>query len=81
MIDEKYGIDIKWILERDEVKDHHDFVKCIAKEAESSEEVVRTLVIEAYISDIGNDFDELIQDIKREMHTASHHLTSQSIQA
>lgn len=64
LIDEKYGIDLDWILQRDEVKDHHKIAKCIADEAESSEEVVRAIVIDKYINDIDSEFDELIKDIE-----------------
>ena len=63
-IDEKYGIDIDWILQRDEVKDHHKIAKCVADEAESSEEVVRAIVIDKYIHDIDSQFDQLISDIE-----------------
>lgn len=65
LIQDKYDIDVDWVLQRDEVKDHHKIAKCIADEAESSEEVVRTLVIETYINDISNEFDELISDIEK----------------
>ncbi|HCE75551.1 MAG TPA: AAA family ATPase, partial [Dehalococcoidia bacterium] len=64
LIDEKYGIDLDWILQRDEVKDHHKIAKCIADEEESSEEVVRAIVIDKYINDIDSEFDELIKDIE-----------------
>lgn len=63
-IDQKYDIDLDWLLQRDEVKDHHRFAKCVADEAESSEEVVRSLVIDKYIHDIDAEFDELIKDIE-----------------
>jgi hypothetical protein len=36
----------------------------VADEAESSEEVVRAIVIDKYISDIDIEFDELIKDIE-----------------
>lgn len=63
-MEEKYGIDVDWILQRDEVKDHHKIAKCIADEAESSEDVVRALAIEKYIHDIEDEFDGLIADIE-----------------
>ncbi len=62
-IDEKFGLDIDWVLSRDEVKDHHKIAKCVADEAESSEEVVRALAIERYIQDIETKFDDLIGEI------------------
>jgi predicted ATPase len=63
-INEKYCIDLDWILQRDEVKDHHKIAKCVADEAESSEGAVRVMVIEKYIEDIDAEFDELIKDIE-----------------
>jgi hypothetical protein len=39
----KYGVDVDWVLQRDDVKDHHKIASCIAEEAEAEEEVVRTL--------------------------------------
>lgn len=63
-IEENYGIDLDWILQRDEVKDHHKIAKCVADEAESSEEVVRAIVIDKYIHDIDIEFDQLIGDIQ-----------------
>ena len=65
LIDTKYSIDVDWILQREEVKDHHKIAQCIANEAECSEEVIRVLVINEYIDDIDNEFDELIDDIEK----------------
>lgn len=65
LIDERYGIDVDWVLQRDEVKDHHKIAACIASEAESSEDVIRALVIDAYINDIDSEFDDLIHDIEQ----------------
>jgi len=64
LIDDKYGIDLDWVLQRDEINNHHKIAKCIAVEAESSEEVIRAIVIDKYINDIDAEFDELIQDIE-----------------
>ena len=64
LIADKYDIDLDWILQRDEVKDHHKIAKCVADEAESSEEVVRAIVIDKYINNIDIEFDELIRDIE-----------------
>lgn len=64
LINEKYDIDLDWILQRDEVKDHHNIAKCVADEAESSEEVVRAIVIDKYITDINVEFGQLIKDIE-----------------
>lgn len=64
LINEKYDIDLDWILQRDEVKDHHNIAKCVADEAESSEEVVRAIVIDKYITDIDVEFGQLIKDIE-----------------
>ncbi|WP_217511852.1 ATP-dependent nuclease [Vibrio metschnikovii] len=64
MIRKKFDIDIDWILQRENIKDHHKIAECIALEVESSEEVVRTLAIEQYIHDIENEFDKLISDIE-----------------
>lgn len=60
----KYGVDVDWILLRDEVKDHHAVAACIAKEAEAEVEVIRTLAIERYIEEISSEFDPLIQAIE-----------------
>lgn len=63
MIKKKYDIDVDWILQRDNVKDHHKIACHIAAEAEADEEVVRALAIEKYIDTISNKFDDLIAQI------------------
>ena len=63
-IEGKYEIELDWLLQRDDVKDHHKYAKCIAEEAESSEEVVRSLAIERYIDALDDRFDSLVSDIE-----------------
>lgn len=63
LISKKYGIDVDWILDRDDVKDHHKIAFCIAAEAEADEEVVRALAIERYVQDIAGEFDDLISRV------------------
>ncbi len=63
LIKEKYGIDIDWIRDRDDIKDHHKIACHVAAEAEADEEVVRALAIEKYVQEVANDFDELISRI------------------
>lgn len=63
-IKEKYGVDVDWILERDDVKNHHKIALHIAKEAEADEEVVRAFAIEKYVLEISNEFDDLISKIE-----------------
>lgn len=65
VIKEKYGIDIKWILEKNDVIDHHKFAKCLAQEAETDESVIRTVAIEKYIQAIHNEFDSLLEIIEK----------------
>ena len=72
MIKNKYGVDIDWILQRDDVKDHHKIAACISKEAEVEEEVVRTVAIERYIQEISNQFDSLISVIERAIAKPEH---------
>jgi hypothetical protein len=62
-IEKKYDIDVVWILDRDDVKDHHKIAFHIAAEVEADEEVVRTIAIERYIHEISNEFDVLIDEI------------------
>ncbi|MEH8230442.1 MULTISPECIES: AAA family ATPase [Aeromonas] len=57
---EKYDLHVDWILERDEVTDHHLYAKELAREAESEESVIRTVAIEEYIKSIEDEFSELI---------------------
>ncbi|NCN66582.1 MAG: AAA family ATPase [Piscirickettsiaceae bacterium CG_4_9_14_3_um_filter_43_564] len=66
-IKDKFDIDIDWILDRDDVRDHHKIASCIADEVESSEDVVFTLAIEKYIQDISEQFDELIVHIEQSL--------------
>lgn len=62
---DKYEIDVDWILDRDDVKDHHKIAEHIAREAEADEEVIRTISIETYINEISNEFDELVKNISQ----------------
>lgn len=59
----KYGLDVDWVLQRDEITDHHKFAKCLASEAETEESVIRTVAIERYILEIDGEFDDLIATI------------------
>jgi len=61
----KYGLDVDWVLERDEITDHHEFAKCLASEAEAEESVIRTTAIDRYIQEINSEFDVLIDAIVR----------------
>jgi hypothetical protein len=61
----KYGVDVDWVLQRDDVKAHHKIASCIAEEAEAEEEVIRTLAIETYIQSIDTEFDALITAIEQ----------------
>lgn len=63
LIQNKYGVDVGWILDRDDVKDHHKIATHVAAEAEADEEVVRALAIERYVQEISNEFDDLILKI------------------
>lgn len=63
LIKKKYGIDVDWICDRDDVKDHHKIAFYIAAEAEADEEVVRAIAIEKYVQEIANEFDDLISKI------------------
>ncbi len=63
LIAEKYGIDVDWVLDRDDVKDHHKIALHIAAEAAADEEVVRTLAIEKYVQEMASEFDDLISKI------------------
>lgn len=64
-IKDKYDIDIEWILQRENVKDHHKIAGYIAREAEAEEEVIRTTAIECYIDSIESEFDHLIEQIEK----------------
>lgn len=67
LIHDKYGIDVDWILSRDAVNDHHKISHHIACEAEAEEEVIRTLAIERYVSEISHEFDSLIKEVSLEL--------------
>lgn len=60
----KYGIDLDWIIDRDNVSDHHKIAHYIAEEVDADEEVVRALAIEKYVQEIENEFDKLISRIR-----------------
>lgn len=63
LIKKKYGIDVDWICDRDDVKAHHKIAFYISVEAEAYEEVVRAIAIEKYVQEIANEFDDLISKI------------------
>ena len=65
LIKTKYGLDVDWVLQKDEIKDHHKFAKTLALEAETEESVIRTIAIERYISEINEEFDSLIAAIEK----------------
>ncbi|MCK7576484.1 MAG: hypothetical protein MZV65_11690 [Chromatiales bacterium] len=67
LIKAKYGIDFDWLVEKEEVKNHHKYALCIAKEAETDESVIRTVAIEKYVLEVNSEFDELIADIEVEI--------------
>lgn len=64
LLKDKYGLDVDWVLQRDEITDHHMFAKCLAAEAEAEEGVIRTVAIERYILEIDGEFDDLIATIE-----------------
>lgn len=64
LMKDKYGIDVDWILERDEVKDHHKIVENIAADVEADAEVIRAIAIDKYINTISCKFDDLIEKIR-----------------
>lgn len=64
IINSKYGVDVDWVLQRDDITDHHSIVECIAQEAEAEAEVVRTIAIEQYIRELSDQFDPLIIQIE-----------------
>lgn len=66
-ISKKYGVEVNWILERDDVTDHHKISVHIAREAETEEEVVRSFAIETYINEISTEFDDLIYNIEKHL--------------
>ncbi|QXN25830.1 ATP-binding protein [Shewanella putrefaciens] len=65
LLKSKYGLDVNWVLEKNDVTDHHKFAECLAREAETEESVIRTVAIEYYISVINNEFDELVNAIEK----------------
>jgi energy-coupling factor transporter ATP-binding protein EcfA2 len=67
LIKAKYGIDFDWLVEKEEVRDHHKYALCIAKEAETDESVIRTVAIERYVLEVSSEFDELIAAIEVEI--------------
>lgn len=64
-IKEKYDVDIVWLFQKDEITDHHQYCKVIAKEADCTEEVIRCFAIEKYIDDIDKDCESLISNIEK----------------
>lgn len=64
LLNTKYGLDVDWVLQRDEITDHHKFSKCLASEAETEESVIRTVAIQQYILEIDGEFDDLITTIE-----------------
>ncbi|HCC4859923.1 TPA: hypothetical protein M5M46_002096 [Klebsiella pneumoniae] len=64
-IQDKYHVDVSWLLQREDITDHHQITKCIAEEAECEEEVVRALAIGKYIEDLDGAFDELVENVVR----------------
>ena len=64
LLKNKYGLDVDWVIERDDIKDHHKYVQCLASEAETEESVIRTIAIEKYILEINDEFDDLIAVIE-----------------
>lgn len=64
LLKQKYDLDVDWVLQRDEVTDHHKYAVCLASEAETEESVIRTVAIERYIKEIDGEFDGLIAAIE-----------------
>ncbi|TPQ28250.1 ATP-dependent nuclease [Methylomonas koyamae] len=67
LLKNKYGLDVVWILKKDDITNHHHFAKYLAIEAETEESVIRTVAIDKYISAIGDEFNDLIANIEREI--------------
>lgn len=65
----KYGLDVDWVLQKNNVTDHHKFAKCYANEVETEESIIRIVAIEHYILDINSEFDELISVIDNEINS------------
>ncbi|HHL1523227.1 TPA: hypothetical protein ACQ2HY_001697, partial [Klebsiella pneumoniae] len=62
---QEYGIDFDWLIQRKGVEDHHLYTKTISEEVECEEEVVRILAIKKYIDVLGEQFDNLVDQIVR----------------
>jgi predicted ATPase len=69
LLKDKYGLDFDWVLQKNNVTDHHKFAKYYANEVETEEAIIRIVAIERYISDIDSEFDELISDIEKEINS------------
>lgn len=65
LLKSKYDLDVDWIIQKKNITNHHNLAKCLACEAETEESVIRTVAIEKYILEIGDDFDNLITIIKK----------------
>jgi len=63
-IESKYDVDIGWILEREDIQDHHRITDVIAEEVESQPEVIRSLAIDKYLDVVGDKFDDLVKAIQ-----------------
>lgn len=64
LLKSKYNLDVDWVIQREQLTDHHKFAKHFASEAETEESVIRTVAIEKYILEINDDFDDIIKTIK-----------------
>ncbi len=62
----QYDVDVDWVLERNDVKNHHKIAKSIAAEAEAEESVVRAVAINQYVVEIEHEFDDLVSVITAE---------------
>lgn len=62
-LQQEYGIDFDWLIQRKGVEDHHLYTKTISEEVECEEEVVRILAIKKYIDVLGDQFDSLVDKI------------------
>ena len=61
----EYDLNVKWILERDNVNDHHKISETLAKEAEVNPEFFATLAIKKYVKALGDQFNELTEHIEK----------------
>ncbi len=66
MVLDKFGVDVDWVLQRNDIIDHHKIAECIACESDSEESVVRAMAINAYIEAITTEFDVLVGQILSE---------------